>query len=135
MRVLHIVIPGPPRDASKNRARKVASVNGRGVTYPTAALKSFRDRAMEAFLRQDDGSIDPRFPVSIKLVTYWPRWSKKYNCPMGDVDATVTQVMDAMKRSGMVEDDITVGPALLDRGYDRENPRIELTIMQEEPEP
>jgi Holliday junction resolvase RusA-like endonuclease len=134
VKTLHVVIPGPPGDAAANRARKYASIRGRARSYQSRESKSFRQRAAEAFAAAGDGGIDCDRMVQVRVVTWWPRWSRRYGVPLGDVDATAKQVCDAIAAAGVVENDLLIEPLILSRGHDPHRPRIEITITQEERE-
>lgn len=132
MKYLHVVIPGPPGQASANRARRHAIVGGRSRSYQSSDSKEWRARAAEAFAAAGDGGIDCDRMVQVTVTAYWPRWSRRYGVPLGDTDAPAKQVGDAIQAAGIVENDLLIEPMILRRGYDKHNPRIEVTITQEE---
>ncbi len=68
----------------------------------------------------------------IEIIAYWPQLRHlDQDFPLGDVDAPITPVMDALhKGAHLFDDDVRLGPLVADREYDPDNPRIEVVLKR-----
>lgn len=136
MTTIKVVIPGNPGLASANRSRRHAVHKGRAMSYQSADSKTWRAIADEAFRAAISEAQDanvyfrPYDPIDVHVKSWWPRWSKQYQQPLGDVDNVAKQMNDAIVRSGLVNDDVLVAKMVMEKGHDKHNPRIEVTVMQ-----
>jgi len=69
---------------------------------------------------------------AMEACTYWPRMVSvgKEKFPYGDIDACITPILDALQKAGCIDNDVRFCPVILDRGYDPENPRVELLLKR-----
>lgn len=67
---------------------------------------------------------------AIEILAYWEteRTLDDDAFPNGDVDAPISPVLDALEKSGHIDNDVRFGPLVADHFYDPVNPRIEITI-------
>lgn len=135
---VRLVIPGDPSGARINNARRATIVvegeRARPGTRPTPKAKAWGKIAaleLRSQWRQASRSALAG-PVGLEVVTYWPRLRRTgaaAGLPLGDVDATVKAVLDALQRAGVLADDAQVNRLVLANEYDRERPRIEIRIL------
>lgn len=130
---LTFAIQGNPGLASANRARRHAFVGGRSRSYQSRESKEWRviaDTAIAEALVDARDRICPITPINVEIHSVWPRWSRRYNQPLGDVDNVAKQVLDAIVRAGIIDDDVLVQSLSLTKGYQPHMPRLEITITQ-----
>lgn len=129
--MLETFVPGPPGLASANRARRHAVVAGRAASYQSRESKSWRKLAAAAIADADvHGNIDPRRPVEVTVCSYWPRWSRQHQQPLGDVDNPAKQVLDALVRAGVIVDDVLVERLVMSKWHDSTKPGIAVQVRQ-----
>ena len=147
--VLSFTIPGDPGRCRTN-ARATPIVR-EGAKRPTMILsadyKAWRELAILLMRREAAKHPDQAWvaslregPVSVYIVTYWPRKHAKgpaLGLAFGDVDSVVKACLDAMRepeprRPGafIISDDSQVGKADLLKRVDVRNPRIEIEIRK-----
>lgn len=68
----------------------------------------------------------------VEIVAYWPRLRHlDLEFPLGDIDAPITPVLDALQKGAhLFDDDVRIAPMAADRAYDSINPRIEVTLKR-----
>ena len=76
------------------------------------------------------GTIDPMRPVEVNVCSYWPRWSRQYQQPLGDVDNPAKQVLDALVRAGIIADDVLVERLTMTKWHDCKRPGISVRVAQ-----
>lgn len=105
------------------------------ILDPTAAYKQWRKQAVE-ILRELWGDLPPipvwldakktrRMEVNAAIVTH------QHTRRVADADNLLSGPMDAMKEAGVIEDDVIVRTLNgSDRDYDKENPRVQVTLTR-----
>jgi len=94
--------------------------------------KAFRERVARIVQREKI----PRLTTGrwgIEIVQFWNRQRhlSDLSFPVGDVDAPGTAVLDALDKGALLfDDDVRIGPMCLDRGYDKDHPRIEVVLKR-----
>ena len=109
------------------------------MTYKSSEAKRFAARASEALkiarVRDPHAwlNVDSLPQMRIEVTAYWPR---RRHLPdagelaLGDVDAPLKAVLDAMEAAGLYDDDCRAVELLARKRYDKENPRIEVSVFR-----
>ena len=127
-----------PRTVRKNRSHRATPTKNPNNKKLGAKLrlsedsKDFRIYVKKLWKEQE---LPPKIEYgawAIEIVAFWDRQRHlDIDFPIGDVDASVTPVMDALDKGVKAfDDDVRLGPAVLDREYDPEYPRIEVTLKR-----
>jgi Holliday junction resolvase RusA-like endonuclease len=109
MRTLVITLPGPEH-AAINKARRCGCRGRTPHSYPTEEHVAWRDEAAKAVADavERDGWEPPTGPVEVCIISYWSRKIAKgpmSGAGIGDWDAPIKAVSDALQRGGAVLDD------------------------------
>jgi len=122
--LLCVVIEGNPGDGAVNRAYGT----GRGQFHKTAQAKAFARRASKAVRLAIAGPL-PGEVFSVVVISYWPRRRHlAEGLAMGDVDSPLKAVLDALEAGGAFDDDTRVVEVIARKAYDKERPRIEVSV-------
>ncbi|HUV47467.1 MAG TPA: RusA family crossover junction endodeoxyribonuclease [Actinomycetes bacterium] len=140
---LRVFIPGNPGDGAINGAylstRRMSKKKGKmvPVRVKTDRGQSFSARAKAAILHamaEDPvaaAAAGDAGTLAVTMVVSWPRQrhlSGAHDLAMGDVDAPVKATLDALEKSGLVDDDARVVSLSVRKMINRLSPGIELTI-------
>lgn len=125
LRTIRLVIEGPvPRKNAKHRVFADAGGVGR---KKSAAYKEFRERTHAAWcvLRaKGEKPFGSLAPVRVSITAYWGR-------TLGDIDAPIETVLDALTFAGVWHDDGQVESlAEIRRARDPQRPRVEVEIVE-----
>ena len=133
---LALVIPGnPPR--KNQRHRIVRMQNGGNRLVNTEEYADFVSRLGYEWLIA-------RKPViksgawSLIVNAYWDRQRRNLtkliplgvDVPLGDWDAPVSAIGDALEEIGALDDDVRICTALVSKHYDKQNPRLEIELTR-----
>ena len=118
-----IVIEGPvPR---KNRRH-----DGRGGFY--------NDKAMVALIKAIKAAIPPGTAMiasgawEAQFAVYWPRMGRRpgREFPLGDVDAPISSVLDAIQKAGLLDDDTRIVSLAAVKFHQPSHPGVLLTLVR-----
>lgn len=130
---IRITVPGnPPRkDAWYSSVRVRSKKTGKTVVRRALckAAKDFQSRLNFASARIpliDTGLWDVHLTIYVKTM----RHLDDIDVPNRDVDSSISPVLDALKRGAVIDDDIRINKATLERAHDKERPRCEITLTR-----
>lgn len=154
----HAVIEGNPGDASVNGWKvpvtRVARGGGRSETTMIEGTdyRRWKRRAAKVFRKLAAGRSFAAGPLHVAVVSYWDRKHRQGpadGLPMGDADAVVKAVLDALEaapdtskmkprrraeveaeHAGVFGDDAQVVKVAAVKGYDKKRPRIEVKVVR-----
>lgn len=127
---IRVVVPGPPP-----RKNNRPIVDGRHCTPKrTRTWRARFDRAVADPLR-------PRYPDSLANRGIWKVEIDVYEArlchldvdvPLGDIDSSVTAILDAMQRGrwALLDDDARVVAMTVHKFHSAANPRVEITLTR-----
>lgn len=132
-----------PGLAAINAAKRATIVRRKGKsipsTRPSDKAKAFKARASEALkiarVRDPHAwlNVDSLPQMRIEVTAYWPRCRHLPDTgelAFGDVDAPLKAVLDAMETAGLYDDDCRAVELLARKRYDKDNPRIEVSVFR-----
>lgn len=131
--MISLVVEGPP--PRKNERHEIVTPRHRKRGMPPAWLKnsaafdSFVLRTTNRWRRAGKPRANAgRWHVSIR--NFWPTMRHlDVDVPNGDVDSTVSQILDALQECRCVDNDARFVSAWELNFYDRENPRVEFDLV------
>lgn len=132
---LRLTIPTTTRKNTSHRAvpwkKADGSMSAKSILSETT--RHFRDYVNILVMEQKLPRTIMHGKWGVEIVAYWPRMRHldDEDFPFGDVDAPITQVLDAVcKGAHVFDDDVRLAPLVADRGYDPENPRVEVLFKR-----
>lgn len=75
-------------------------------------------------------------PIILSVVTHWQQQTARevHTTARGDVDSVVSAVLDGLKGTWLLADDIDVELLIASKEFDRENPRVEVEAIPMHPD-
>lgn len=126
-----------PRTVRKNKSHRAVPSKKKGRKLSARVILSGDSRDFREFMRElcKEQGMPSKISYgkwAIEIITYWPELRHlDVDFPHGDVDAPITPVLDALQRGAILfDDDVRLGPLVADRGYDPDNPRIEVLLKR-----
>ena len=101
---MYFIIEGNPR---KNRRHGVSATGQRYNTKEHKALIASLARAH----RESGAPTMAHGTLEVTIVTYWPKFKRCLPgalVPLGDVDAPISGILDAMEKAGVIDNDARV---------------------------
>ena len=134
MPTITIILPGPS-GAAINKARRCGCRGRTPYSYPSAehvVWRAMADAAVESAVGVVGWSM-PDGPVTVTITSWWPRVHRTgpaAGMPIGDVDAPVKAVLDALARGGALKDDSQVAIVVASKmiAFPGEAARIDVTV-------
>lgn len=127
--MIRIVVPGPP--PRKNERHRIVRISGHGRMKNSDKYESFCMR----LLAQTTGKV--RIITSglwiMDVESYWPRRAKLPEggwVPNGDFDAPLSSIADALEVAGVIDNDKRIMSGWTSKHYDKNSPRVEITLQQ-----
>ena len=120
--MIQITLPGAP--ITKKNSQQIVYAGGRPMIVPSAQYKAYRETCLKMIPASALARID--YPVNLRCVYYMPTKRRVDLCNL--LEATCDILVDA----GVLKDDNAQVVAAHDGSrvdLDRENPRVEITIM------
>ena len=126
---IEFTIPGPP--PQKNARHKlIRTASGHASRRNSDRFLSLIDAfAIEWRRRRDIEITDGVWHCEVRA--YWGRKSKRAGCEgvgVGDVDAPLSSILDAIQRAGILDDDVRFVSLTATKHYDKDNPRTEIKL-------
>jgi len=127
-----IILPGPS-GAAINKARRCGCRGRTPYSYPTEEHDAWRKEAISRVQAAVATNMWATVtgPVYVTIVSFWPRKiasGPMMGYAMGDDDAPVKAVFDALAAGGAIADDKQVVRHSCSKSVDKEWPRIEVTV-------
>lgn len=124
---IDLVIEGPP-PRKNERHEIVAPRRGRPFLKNSAAFDSFALRITNRWRRAGMPKIRAG-AWSIRIKSYWARRRHlDLSTAIGDVDAPISAVLDALQECGCIDDDVRFETLTAEKYCDPENPRVEVVM-------
>lgn len=130
-----LTVPGEP--VGKNRL-----FLARSSKALSAETRAFRRRVADAVILAGQptttgAGIVPRGTIQkgrwgIEIHSFWSRrWLQGgHQLAFADTDGPVAQVIDALQRANVIDNDMRFAPVIADKHVDKQNPRIEILIWE-----
>jgi len=130
---ISFVVDGPP-PRKNERHEIVVPRNGRvPFMVNSDAFRSFVLRLTNAWRRAGGQKIRAG-EWSITVHAFWSRRRRlDVDVPMGDLDAPLSAVLDALQFAGVVDDDVRFTSGALLKGYDKGKPRTIIVLVPVDP--
>lgn len=98
----------------------------------------YNDKAMVTLVKAIKAAIPPgTAPISAgawgaRFVVYWPRIGRQpgREFPLGDVDAPISSVLDAIQKAGLLDDDTRIVSLAADKFHQPRQPGVYLTLVR-----
>lgn len=129
--MISLVIPGKP--PAKNDKHKVFVRTGQKGGKSIGRMKSeayvaFLERALEAWLATRQERIESGLWMA-RIRAYWgSQRHLDHDVGLGDVDAPIECVLDALQVVGAIDNDARVVALIATKHYDKERPRVEVEL-------
>lgn len=133
-----VVIEGSPFALGINHAKKPAIVGGKARLVDTGPSKKAKKRAralvQEAAFDQVAAAtaVSAAATLVVEIDSYWPQQRHldgAKDLAKGDVDGPLKLTLDALEKSGLIDDDARVVEVRARKFIDRDRPRIEMRVM------
>lgn len=133
--MIAVVVHGPPGPAKVNTRAAPTIRRGRPSMRPENAYERWRAKAIAAVRAAIPLPAEPLAgPLQAEIRAYWPRTHRQgpaEGLAVGDVDAVIKAVLDAIQHSGAVADDAQFVLVEARKFSDSKFPRIEFEFGKE----
>lgn len=132
-----VVIDGSPFALGINHAKKPAIVRGQARLVDTGSSKKAKKAAAESVwlaARQQAeaaAAVTKAATLVVEIDSYWPQQrhlERAEELANGDVDGPLKFTIDALEKSGLIDDDVRVIKVTARKFIDRKRPRIEMRV-------
>jgi len=129
--IIEATIPIDPGRLAINKAKRAGKRGGKPYTYKTPDYVAAVDELALRIRLARAGRAFVAGPVSVTIAIAWPRKRRKgpaIDLPMGDLDAPIKGIFDAMTQGGIWSDDAQATSLAMISMVDAKSPRISIRV-------
>lgn len=143
MQHIQMTIPGKPLGKNDRYKIRIIGLKGspvcprcdrplkqRSIMVHSVEFKTYAKKIAIQWIKQCKEQIrSGAWQITIR--SYWPRQRHlDVDFALGDVDAAISGILDSLEYGEAIDDDIRFVRAIVEKYYDKTNPRVELEISQ-----